>query len=532
MNIGISKIESIPQKFHLLIILLISLPILLVSSKFLWTGHLHTSALDFSLNDQTGYVTTARNIAEKGRYESTVYYPAKIIYYKSSNLPPYMPGNYYIRAAFFYLFGYSVFIAFLPNLLAFIGSIILLFLIAKKFFDTKIAYITVFLFMLFPPFVLYSFSAMQEMLFVFACLLSFYLFIRLPSKNRYIYGGFTTLLPFLVRETAAFMIFGFAIMILLEYKHQRFRNALAFIAISLSLFFLVYSLPLIADRPPTFYGRLTNSNLIDFNNVSLENIHLTYMATVKLLWSHFLSNVTLFRFMLTSWPWHTGFAFFVINLFLFIVCILFLFLSRSINKPFALFYMSTFLIMCLALFLFYDYYGYTGLRLLLFMLPFSLCIIARSLVSLRLLMKSTIAIISILFIFTINIYFWGSSLQSFHVEFVNSDRYDQKCADFLDSIGVFSANFFIAPPQISLDYVNRHYPIKWSFIPANDETLMLLADKFPIDILIIPVNHSLVYDMNSNKIITTLLGDKFIMTGKRMFMDHTYLIFRASHKKA
>jgi len=443
-----------------------------------------------------------------------------------------MPGNYYIRAAFFYLFGYSIFTAFLPNLLAFIGSVILLFLIAKNFFDTETAYLTVFLFMLFPSFVLYSFSAMQEMLFVFVCLLSFYLFIKLPQKNRYISGGFTTLLPFLIRETAAFMVFGFVIMILLEYKHGRFRKAFTFTAISLTLLFLVYSLPQISDRPPTFYGRLTNSNLVDFNNVSLENIHLTFMDTVKLLWSHFLSNVSLFKFMLTSWPWHTGFTLFVINLFLFIVCTLFLFGNRLINKSFVLFYIVTFFVMCLALFFFYDYYGYTGSRLLLFMLPFSLCIIAHSLFSLRLLMKRTFAVISIIFIFAINIYFWGSSLQSFQGDFVNSDTYDQKCADFLDSVGVFSAHFFIAPHQISLDYVNRHYPIKWSFIPANEKTLMLLADKFPIDILIIPVNHSLVYDRSSNKIITTLLGDRFIMTEKRVSMDHTYLIFKANHKQA
>ena len=131
-----------------------------------------------------------------------------------------MPGNYYTRALFLYLFGYSIFIAFLPNLLSFIGSVIFLFLIANIFFDRRTAYITVILFMLFPPFLLYSFSAMQEMLFVFTCLLSFYIFTRLPRKTRYIYGGLALLLPFLIRETAAFMVFGFATMIYLEHKQE------------------------------------------------------------------------------------------------------------------------------------------------------------------------------------------------------------------------------------------------------------------------------------------------------------------------
>ncbi len=529
MKIDISKLKNISQKTHLLIIVLLSISFLLISSSFLWTGHLHTYAIDLTMNDQIGYVTTARNIAEEGKYESSVYYPGKIPYYKNHNVL-YMPGNYYIRAAFFYLFGYSVFIAILPNLLSFIGSVILLFLIAKKFFDIKTAYLTVLLFMLFPPFVLYAFSAMQEMLFVFACLVSFYIFVRLPQKTRYVYGGLTVLLPFLIRETAAFMIFGFAIMIFFEHKKGRYYKVITFILISSTLLLLSYSLPQVANKVPLFWGRLTPYGLEFYDHFTQEKHLVTFFDTAKIVLIHFLKNVILFLYMLTLWPWEMGFSFFVIIFLLFLVCTILLFLKKPINKAFLSFSVIVSLSTCISMFSVYYFKVYTGLRILLFLMPFYLCIISHILVSGKLLKTKTSTAILLSIIFFINIYSLWGSLRKFGNEFVNVDIYAQDCADFLDSIGVSKANFFVGPYKISMDYVNEHYPIKYCFIPGNEKLLKLVTDKFPVDILIIPSDDDLVYDKQSNKFITTLLENKFIMTEKRTFIDHTYLVFKAKRK--
>lgn len=163
---------------------LLSMIILLIAQQFLWTGSLHTTALRNSLNDQPGYITAARNLYEHGRLESSVYYPAQILHYKDHNIH-YMPGSYYVRAAFYYLFGYSLFVSVLPNIISFIGSAILIFLIAESLFGRKVAYCTSILFMTFPPIVLYSFTAMMELLFMFAVLLAFYAMLKLPQKIRY-----------------------------------------------------------------------------------------------------------------------------------------------------------------------------------------------------------------------------------------------------------------------------------------------------------------------------------------------------------
>lgn len=526
MNIGISKNKTIPQKIHLLIILLLSIIFLVISSRFLWTGHLHTYALDLTLSDQIGYVTTARNIAEQGKYESNVYYPGKIPYYKDHNLL-YMPGNYYVRAAFFYLFGYSVFTAVLPNLLSYIGSAILLFLIAQKFFDTKSAYITVFLFMLFPLFVVYSFTAMQEMLFVFTCLLSFYLFIKMPQKVRYFLGGLTLLIPFLIRESAAFMMLGFATMIFFENKDKRFLKIIVFVLTSLTLLLLLsYSLPQIRNKVPFTWGTLTPYGFEFYDFFTQGKNLITFVALAKIILSHFLKNVITFIYLLTVWPWKMGFAFFMIIFALFLVCTILLFLNKSINKAFLSFPVTVSIPTCLSMFSLYYFQGYTGTRMLLFLLPFFLCIISYILVSGRLLKTKSFTAILLSIIFLINIFSLWGSLRKFGNEFSDVDIYARKCTDFLDSIGTSKADFFIGPYEISLEYVNDRYPIKYSFIPTNEKTLRLLSDNFRVGILIIPFDHYLVYDRNTNKIIRSLLGDKFILTEKKTFENHTYFVFK------
>lgn len=516
--------------YHLIIILFLSVCILLVGSKYLWTGHLNTTALGHTMNDQVGYVTAARNLVDTGKLESSLYYPALINYYKSHNLL-YMPGNYYIRAFFFYIFGYSIFMAFLPNFLAFIGSAVLLFIIADQLFNRKTAYITSICFMLFPPFVLYAFSAMIELVFVFSCLLAFYIFINLPQKTRHIFGGLAILLPFSIRESATLMLPGLAIMIFFDYTDKRFQKVFWFTGISLILLYLVKFIPFISDIPPHFYLSLVNINALYTDAYILENIHLSYTDIIKILWDNFSQNINIFKALIISWQsWPVGFTFFVQILFLSLICMFITIKNKSIKKTFAYFTTITVSVILFITFSVYMYFVNSGVRQLLFMVPFILCTVFYAMLSSRISRRKGIsyALLTVILIFCI--FFFFISLQRFHNDFTNANIYAQKCNNFLDSIGVSNVNFFVAPHNISLDYVDRHYPIKWSFIPDNEKTLRLLTDKFPVDMLIIPFNHTLIYDRNSNKIKTTLLGDKFTITETRVFLDRTYFIFKPNHK--
>jgi 4-amino-4-deoxy-L-arabinose transferase-like glycosyltransferase len=169
--------------------------VLLLAAPYLWTGRWNTFALDQSLNDQTGYVTAARSLAERGRLESSVYYAGLLPQVKSHNVI-YMPGAYYVRAAFFAIFGFSVFTSTLPNLLAFVASCVLSFLIGARLAGPRSGWISSLFVIFYPPFLLYAYSR-SELLLSFLCLLVCWAFLasspriqdRWPGPDRTTVSG-------------------------------------------------------------------------------------------------------------------------------------------------------------------------------------------------------------------------------------------------------------------------------------------------------------------------------------------------------
>jgi hypothetical protein len=87
-------------------------------------------------------------------------------------------------------------------------------------------------------------------------------------------------------------------------------------------------------------------------------------------------------------------------------------------------------------------------------------------------------------------------------------------------------NFFAAPFYLSLDYVYESYPVKWSFLPDNEETLKLLAGKYPVDLLVVPYTHPLVRGEGGLGSKDSLLEGTFKKTSEKMFYGNPYLIFR------
>ncbi len=511
--------------FGLTVIFFLSVCVLLVSSKFLWTGHLNTSGLGGSMNDQPGYIVTARNIAEHGRFESTIYYPAKVPYYKSHNVP-YMPGNYYIRALFFYIFGYSLFVSFLPNLLAFIGSSLLLFLIADRIFGRTTAYLATVLFMIFPPLTLYAFSAMMENVFIFACLLSFYFFIRMPEKLRYILGVLPLLPAVLIRETAIFMIFGYAAMIFLSESRKAHWKSIIFVVVSLAVILLLFQIPPMSDRPPTFYARLINTFSLHYTDAyALQNISFSAFDTIRLVAHHFLQNVSYLLTKLASLSWGMGFTFFMIVIALLVVAVIVAVRGLSRNKQFAYFAIVTAIAELLAIFLFYDYYDYTGIRLSLFWLPFLLCILFDAVVSGKSSWagaEGTVVGISLVSSALLFFIYLGDVSQNY----AEADAFDRQCNNLLKSVVTSDVNFFAAPFYLSLDYVYESYPVKWSFLPDNEKTLKLLARKYPVDLLVVPFAHPLVRDDGGSGSKDSLLDGVYKKTSVKNFFGNPYLIFR------
>lgn len=499
--------------------------VLFIASRFLWTGTFHTYALDQSLNDQTGYVTTARNLAGSCRYESSIYYPAKLLYYKGHNLP-YMPGNYYIRAAFFKVFGYSVFTAILPNLIAFVLSAVLLYHIARELFDARSAWAAAAFFLAYPPFALYAFTAMMELVFICTCLLAVYVFIRSPHRLRHITGALLIVPPFLVRETAVFLVPGFAIWLYHMSDKDKFRRVAIFCGIALLMLLAVGQLPQVAHRPPTLYARLFNSSALHyFDAYALQNIHVDLMGTILLIWQHFLDNVRIFFRLFFSGRWPGGFGYFVGTLVMF-SCIVMLFSAMPRYKGFLLSLLLVSVSLLAAVLSLYDYFSYTGLRLFLFLVPLYFCVFAAYLMSLKIVSEPAGAAAALLISCAMAGYFFYNSLVRYGEDFAAADRHARDCASFLDSLGVAGTQFFIAPYEIALDYAITNYPIRWSFVPSNEASLNLITDRFPVGVVIVAANHPLVHESGSGEIRQALAGGRFALAEKRTFGRASLLIYR------
>jgi hypothetical protein len=58
---------------------------------------------------------------------------------------------------------------------------------------------------------------------------------------------------------------------------------------------------------------------------------------------------------------------------------------------------------------------------------------------------------------------------------------------FLESLGLDDRRLLVSPYRVSLDYVQKHYPLQWAFLPTNRATLRLLNERYPIGAVILPI---------------------------------------------
>ena len=120
-------------------------------------------SLGAAINDQAAYVLNARNIAEHGRFTGNVIYTSTL----AQDYPPgrtlYMPGYATVLAAFFWVFGSAApAVAFLPSMLAYLTSVVCVYLLAVRFASPVAARLAACLFAFFPPNLLFAYLAMTE----------------------------------------------------------------------------------------------------------------------------------------------------------------------------------------------------------------------------------------------------------------------------------------------------------------------------------------------------------------------------------
>ena len=163
--------------------------------------------------DQVGYVRTARLLADTGELRNGALFPSQL---ERPAFYVHMPGHSATLALAYAAFGWSVFATLLPSLVSFVLAAVGTFLIGNRVGGRWSGGLAALTFCLFPANVAYAFTAMAELTFTLACVLAVALFLHLPARRRWLAPPLLLVVPFLFRESGAFLIVPLALVVLRE----------------------------------------------------------------------------------------------------------------------------------------------------------------------------------------------------------------------------------------------------------------------------------------------------------------------------
>ena len=504
--------------YRILLTVLIAMSVVAVASFVDW-HRLSIDGLDGSLNDQVGYISVARNLANHGTLDSNLIYPLVLRQHFRRN-SFYMPGFYWVLAAVCKCFGYSAAISRLPSLASFLLSCWLIYWIAARLYSARAAVIACTLFAVMPLSLVYAFTAMMEMPLVAAGLGSFAIFLRVRQSNRFWVAPLALLLPFLFRETGAILGVLMLAVLVADAKANRFR----YVGISALLMSVIISAALFS---PIGSGRpsLWKANILIGGNY--EQVYGDAFATDHLPsqpqdWSNAIAKNS-------RWNLHTLFrpegesaGFFEQSILWFVVSGIPLGLFRWSRKKdfFALGVSASVLLLLTAVVCLYSVWGYRGVRVLLILQPFVAISWGNVLARLARTAGTLAEALPVVLLFVFGT--WGAIHILRSQAEVNQGTKEN--TRFLESILQGDQQLLASPFWLSLDYANQHYPQKWSFVPSNCETMRLLDERYRIGTMVVPIPDSEEEPSSPPQDLTCGTGLKFV--GKREFQGSRFWLYR------
>lgn len=449
----------------------------LVVSRFV---DLHTLFVK-GLNDQAGYVTTARWLLDTGQLRSSIIYPSTLWQQKPLDVPIYMPGYYGLLTAAFALCGYSVMTAVGTSLFCLAGGALLLYLLTLRLYDRPTARLSVAIWCLFPPHALYGFSAMSEMAVATAVLLALTAIVWLPPRLR---AGSAALLaiPLLFRETTIVMMMpltGFFASATRPSSARETRAALGFSVAAIAVFLAVLWSPLAAQRPSLFRANLFDPRFttVYTDAVAQRNLTVSKPPLLPAMATRLGVNLLSLKNMLLHGEPAETFALIA----LLTTIPIGLFLGWRGRDGWLTGSAAAVLVLLGTDLLLYDVSQMRGVRFLLQ----GACLMAISWA--RLLRGVPIArplaiggLLGVLLLMSCSAMVW------IHAEEPALNASAALDTRFVESLAHDDRTVLVAPASISLDYVVRHYPVQWSFMPANRETLALLSSRHRVGTILLP----------------------------------------------
>lgn len=468
----------------LCLLFLCSAVVLALCGSFVdWTT-VFVNGMRETLNDQVGYISVARNLAESGRMESDIIYPSTLPGSSNKNYL-YLPGHYLALAAVYKLFGYTPAHSFWPSLAAFLLSAVLTAVIATALLGRSLAVSSWALFVFFPFNLAYAFTAMAEMTVTASVLAALALFLAIPPKWKAWLGPITLAIPLLFRETGVVIA---VVMAAVIYKESggRWVPVARFCLLTLLVTALMLMSPVARGRGRStmlqneVLGASDTAVIADAAFASTQQPGAEDWAAG--IWKKMVRNTKQLCAGRFSRPHpdlleEFGLYFLVSG----IPLALWLWLRTRDAVYFSVFLMCGGLL--LAVLGLNQVWSLRGVRALLLTQPFVALLWSKVLRDRWENLPRNRALAGLAAALWV-----GFGIVSVYRVFASESQLNRRSAKdtaFLESLQPDNLELLVSPFGMSLDFVLKHHPAKWAFIPANDATLRLLDHKYPIGTLVL-----------------------------------------------
>jgi len=435
--------------------------------------------------DQAGYVTTARILADEGRLESGLVYPA---FADRPAWRPYMPGHYAALALAYRLLGYGVLPSLLPNLLAACFTAAALVVIGARLAPGKRAGLlagglAALLYLLVPANVAYAFTAMAEPTLQAACAVAFAAFLLVPARHRPWAGALCLALPFLFRETAALLVLPMAFVVAGDesLRSERLRRVATLAGLSVLLLGGLLAWQSATGRGGFPLASWVVDGRFNYRDALAEPPQPTAGEWVAALGSNLVRNASETARQLRLAPLDPAVLSYVAMLALAAIAAA---LGLRRRDPFLLGTSALVAAVLLLLYATYDVKAHKALRSTMFVQPFVLLAAARAATGLRA-RPRTLA--------------WAAGVPLVLLAAGSHERVRRAAEDMrrgdesslsavhiLQTLQTDPGTALLAPHEMIKQFAVEAYPTRVGFHPANDATLELVSERFPIGTLVLP----------------------------------------------
>lgn len=465
--------------------------VLAVTAGLFEPGRLHVHTW---WNDQAGYVTTARRLVDTGELRSGLVYPSLV---RSDATRLYMPGHYLALAASYGLFGWGVLPSLLPSLVAYVLVVTSAFLIGARLHGRRAGLGAGLLVALFPPHLAFAFSAMAEMTLLAAALGAVAAFLHLPGRARPLCGALLIGVPFLFRETGALLALPLALVLLAEGRESGstahgLGRAAAFGLAAVAITWGLQRWQLASGKAAVPLSWVTSGGF-NYEDALARPPHLSPGEWWTAIGDNLSRNVALLRQLVFRRPGNFEPIAFCLLVASFAGALVVAALPRggARARAFALGSGLLGLALLALTFTLYDVKGGKTVRSALLAAPLCLVAVAGAVDALvgRVLAGRAVARVALALVLAALV---GGAWTGARLGAGSMTRRDEQADSdtaMLERLEHDDRLLLVAPHALALDYVVRHYPVPWSFVPANDGTMRLLLQRYEVGTVVLPSTH-------------------------------------------